>query len=398
MNPALLKLQEYPFERLKKLLNPVPPNSKFKPIKLSVGEPRHKPPEFVLQALSDARHDLGYYPTIKGSNLLRSSAAAWLENRYNLASESIDPDTQVIPVNGTREGIFSFTQACIDRKNNPLVVTCNPFYQIYEGAAILAGAELWYLDCHEERRFLPDLSTVPTKVWERCQILHFCTPGNPTGSCIGIDQMCVALHLAEKYDFIIVSDECYSEVYLDEKSPPIGLLDACKLVGNSEFKRCVIFHSLSKRSNLPGLRSGCVSGDRVLIERFLHYRTYHGCAMSPAAQAASIAAWSDESHVTANREKYKEKFAKVTAVLKPALEFFVPKASFYLWPKTPVDDIQFCKELYQSKNVTVLPGQYMGRTTSAGNPGTNRVRMALVAEVDECMEAAGRIINYVEGL
>ncbi|MAJ80385.1 MAG: succinyldiaminopimelate transaminase [Porticoccaceae bacterium] len=398
MNPALLRLQEYPFERLKKLLEPVSTNSKFKSIKFSVGEPRHKPPEFVLQALSRARNDLGHYPTIKGSNTLRVAAAGWLENRYNLTSGSIDPDTQILPVNGTREGIFSFTQACINPKNTPLVVTCNPFYQIYEGAAILAGAELWYLDCHEDNHFLPDLSMVPAKIWERCQILHFCSPGNPTGSCIGIDQMCLALQLAEKYDFIIVSDECYSEIYFDETSPPIGLLDACKIVGNNEFKRSIIFHSLSKRSNLPGLRSGCVSGDRALIEQFLLYRTYHGCAMSPATQAASIAAWRDESHVIANRKNYREKFEKVTAILQPTLEFFVPRASFYLWPKTPIDDVKFCRDLYQSKNVTVLPGQYMGRTTSSGNPGTNRIRMALVAELDDCIEAAERIINYVEGL
>ncbi len=279
-----------------------------------------------------------------------------------------------------------------------MVVTCNPFYQIYEGAAILAGAELWYIDCLEDNQFLPDFSKVPTKIWERCQILHLCTPGNPTGACIGIDQMCLALQLAEKYNFIIVSDECYSEVYLDETLPPIGLIDACKLVGNDDFTRCIIFHSLSKRSNLPGLRSGCVSGDRILIEQFLLYRTYHGCAMSLTAQAASIAAWNDESHVITNRRKYREKFAKVTAMLKPALEFFVPKASFYLWPKTPIDDIWFCRDLYQKQNVTVLPGQYMGRTTSVGNPGTNRLRMALVAELDECVEAAERIVNYVEGL
>ncbi|MBV32591.1 MAG: succinyldiaminopimelate transaminase [Porticoccaceae bacterium] len=398
MNPALLRLQEYPFERLKKLLDPVSTNSKFKSIKFSVGEPRHKPPKFVLQALSRARNDLGYYPTIKGSSALRITAAGWLENRYNLASGSIDPDTQILPVNGTREGIFSFTQACINPKNTPLVVTCNPFYQIYEGAAILAGAELWYLDCHEDNYFLPDLSMVPAKIWERCQILHFCTPGNPTGSCIGIDQMCLALQLAEKYDFIIVSDECYSEIYFDETSPPIGLLEACKRIGNDEFKRCIIFHSLSKRSNLPGLRSGCVSGDRALIEQFLLYRTYHGCAMSPATQAASIAAWRDESHVIKNRKNYREKFDKVTAALQPTLEFFVPRASFYLWPKTPIDDVKFCRDLYQSKNVTVLPGQYMGRTTSSGNPGMNRIRMALVAELDDCMEAAERIVNYVEGL
>ena len=397
MNPDLSKLQPYPFEKLAKLKGEVTPPDSLEHIALSIGEPKHPAPEFVLDTLRTELQRVENYPTTKGLPELNSTIASWLERRFSLAN--VDPVSQVIPVNGTREAIFAFTQAVVNRcQYRPLVVSPNPFYQIYEGAAYLSGAEPHFLPCLEQNGFNPDYDAVPEEIWHHCQMLFVCTPGNPSGSTLKLEDFKKLIDLADQYDFVLASDECYSEIYFDETSPPIGLLDACKIVGNNEFKRSIIFHSLSKRSNLPGLRSGCVSGDRALIEQFLLYRTYHGCAMSPATQAASIAAWRDESHVIANRKNYREKFEKVTAILQPTLEFFVPRASFYLWPKTPIDDVKFCRDLYQSKNVTVLPGQYMGRTTSSGNPGTNRIRMALVAELDDCIEAAERIINYVEGL
>ena len=304
-----------------------------------------------------------------------------------------------MPVTGTREALFAFTQAVIDNsQDSPVVVSPNPFYQIYEGAAILADAQPYYLDCIPEQGFIPDLSTVPESIWQRCQLLQICTPGNPTGAIMSVEQMQQAIALADKYDFIIASDECYSEVYFDEQAPPYGILQACQQMGRSDYHRCVVFHSLSKRSNLPGLRSGFIAGDAAILKSFLSYRTYHGCAMSLPVQDASTAAWNDEQHVIQNRTLYREKFAAVTEILRDVLPFPEPQASFYLWPETPIDDRDFAQGLFAQQNVTLLPGQYLSRDSATGNPGKNRVRMALVASTDECVEAALRIAQYVQSL
>lgn len=398
MNPALNDLQPYPFERLRDLLSGCQPPADLAPISLSIGEPKHAPPECVLKALQANLLGVNRYPITMGSLELRDAIARWLQTRYSLAPGGIDPATQILSVNGTREGIFAFTQSHIDPTCAPLVVSCNPFYQIYEGAALLAGAEPWYLDCLAENNFVPDLDSVPAAVWQRCQLLHLCSPGNPTGAVMSIKAMQRAIELAHTYDFTIVSDECYAEVYLDEMQPPPGLLQAATEAGHHDFKRCLVFHSLSKRSNLPGLRSGFVAGDRSLIETFMRYRTYHGCAMSPLVQAASIAAWNDEEHVIQNRQLYRDKFAAVTQILAPALEFPKPEASFYLWPKTPIDDVTFSRSLFNAQHITVLPGQYMSRISNASNPGENRIRLALVADITECIQAAERIARHVRTL
>ena len=398
MNPQLERLHPYPFERLNQLKTGIVPPSHLAPISLSIGEPKHPSPAFVKQVLVDHIDALAVYPTTKGGLPLRDAIATWLQKRFNLPTGSITADQHVLPVTGTREALFAFTQAVVDRDTSPLVVSPNPFYQIYEGAALLAGADVHYLDCTEENQFIADLSTVPEAVWQRCQLLHLCSPGNPTGAVMSIAQLQQAIALADKYDFLIASDECYSEIYLDEDNPPPGLLDACAQLGRTDYARCVVFHSLSKRSNLPGLRSGFVAGDATLLQRFLQYRTYHGCAMSLSVQAASTAAWRDEQHVIENRRLYAEKFAAVTDILRPVLNFPTPQASFYLWAETPIDDRDFAKGLFAQENVTLLPGQYLSRDSAQGNPGQNRVRMALVADIDECIDAAQRIKRFVENL
>jgi N-succinyldiaminopimelate aminotransferase len=399
MNPKLDLLHPYPFERLKALMAGIVPPAHLSPIALSIGEPKHQSPAFVKQALIDNIDQIAIYPTTKGGLPLRQAIADWCRARFKLPHSSMDPEQNVLPVTGTREALFAFTQAVVDTSaHEPLVVSPNPFYQIYEGAALLAGAELHFLDCTLDNGFIPDLSTVAPEVWERCQLLQICTPGNPTGAVMSIEQLQQAIRLADQYDFIIASDECYSEVYLDEKSPPRGILEACLAMGRNDFSRCVAFHSLSKRSNLPGLRSGFVAGDARLLSDFLRYRTYHGCAMSMATQAASAAAWSDETHVIDNRRQYREKFAAVTEILKDVLTFPEPTASFYLWPETPIDDTEFAAGLFAQQNVTLLPGRYLSRDTDAGNPGKGRVRMALVAETEVCIEAALGIKQYVQSL
>jgi N-succinyldiaminopimelate aminotransferase len=399
MNPHLKHLHPYPFERLNQLKAGAVPPAHLKHIPLSIGEPKHPSPEFVKQVMSNSIDKLAQYPTTKGGIELRQTIARWLEKRFNLGTDSIDPDQHVLPVTGTREALFAFSQAVINTDmDGPVVVSANPFYQIYEGAAILAGAEPYYLDCIPEQRFIPDLSTVPEAIWQRCQLLQVCTPGNPTGAVMSIEQLQQAIALADKYDFIIASDECYSEVYFDEQTPPPGLLQACEQMGRHDYSRCVVFHSLSKRSNLPGLRSGFVAGDATILKDFLSYRTYHGCAMSLPVQDASAAAWSDEQHVIDNRTMYREKFATVTDILADVLNFPQPYASFYLWPETPIDDREFALGLFAQQNVTILPGQYLSRESVTGNPGTNRVRMALVASTEECVEAALRIRQYVQSL
>ncbi len=399
MNSNLQLLHPYPFEKLRQLKVGTEPPTGLQHIALSIGEPKHQAPEFVKQRLRDTVDKLALYPTTAGSPQLREAIGRWLEQRFSLPADTIDPDREVLPVTGTREALFAFTQTVIDRADRkPLVVSPNPFYQIYEGAALLAGAELHYLDCNSQNGFIPDLSLVPEQVWQRCQLLQLCSPGNPTGTVMSLAQYQQALELADKYDFILSSDECYSEVYFNEDNPPLGLLDACWQLGRRDFSRCVVFHSLSKRSNLPGLRSGFIAGDHRLLQDFLKYRTYHGCAMSLPTQEASIAAWTDEVHVVENRRLYREKFAAVTDILRGKLEFTEPSASFYLWPKTPIDDTQFALGLYAQQNVTLLPGQYLSRATATGNPGQNRVRMALVADINECVEAAQRIVRYVDSL
>lgn len=398
MNPYLQDLFPYPFQRLSELNANVQPPSDQRPISLSIGEPQHASPAFVKQALLESIDDLSRYPTTRGCLALRETIAHWLSLRFHLPA--MDPESQILPVAGTREALFAFTQTVINGSTpeKPLVVCPNPFYQIYEGAAILAGANIHYLNCDARNSFIPDFKTVPVKIWQQCQLLQLCSPGNPSGATLSLEDYKLALELADKYDFVIANDECYSEIYCDEKKPPLGLLDACQQLGRDTFKRCIVFHSLSKRSNLPGLRSGFVAGDKQLITDFFKYRTYHGCALSLPVQNASIAAWQDESHVINNRQMYREKFAAVTSILKQSLPTSAPDGSFYLWPQTLIDDRQFAQDLYAKENIIVLPGQFLSRTTDQGNPGKQRIRLALVASIDDCIEAANRIARFVNSL
>ncbi|WP_339510726.1 succinyldiaminopimelate transaminase [Pseudomonas sp. RL_15y_Pfl2_60] len=400
MNDALNQLQPYPFEKLRALLGSVTPNAEKKAIALSIGEPKHRSPDFVAKALSDNLEQLAVYPTTLGIPALREAIANWASKRFNLPAGALDPARHVLPVNGTREALFAFTQTVIKRAqagDQPgYVVSPNPFYQIYEGAALLAGAQPHYLPCLEQHGFNPDFAAVSDEVWQRCQILFLCSPGNPTGALIPLDTLKQLISLADKFDFVIAADECYSELYFDEANPPAGLLSACAELGRNDFKRCVVFHSLSKRSNLPGLRSGFVAGDADILKSFLLYRTYHGCAMPVQTQLASIAAWTDEDHVRANRDLYREKFDAVLAILDGVLDVQRPDGGFYLWAKTPVDDEQFSRDLYAQEQVTVVPGSYLSRSVDGHNPGANRVRMALVAPLAECVEAAERIRHFVK--
>lgn len=396
MNPDLNHLKPYPFQRLATLKEGVTPPPDRSAISLSIGEPKHPSPEFVKAVLADNQDKLMIYPNTRGLPQLREAIALWLENRFQLRAGSVDPESAVLPVNGTREALFSFAQAVIDRSRDPLVVMPNPFYQIYEGAAYLSGAKPVFVACTEDNGFIPDFEAISDAVWQQCQLLYICTPGNPTGAVMDIAQMKRLIELADRFNFTIASDECYSELYFDEQQPPAGLLQACAEMGRDDFKRCVVFHSLSKRSNLPGLRSGFVAGDRDIMEAFFLYRTYHGCAMPLHNQLASVAAWSDEEHVRENRILYQRKFDAVLAILGDVLEVERPDASFYLWPKTPVSDTDFCRELFARENVTVLPGQFLSREVDGSNPGANRVRMALVAELEECVDAAQRIARFMK--
>lgn len=397
MNPDLTKLQPYPFEKLAQLKAAVTANSTLKHIALSIGEPQHASPAFVQQALIDNIHRLENYPTTKGIPELSEAIAHWLKKRYGLSQ--IDAARQVIPVAGTREAIFSFTQAAVDRtQSNPLVVCPNPFYQIYEGAAYLAGATPHFLPCLAEHGYQPDFSAVPEQVWRDCQILFVCSPGNPTGAVLSLGQYQQLLDLADRYDFILASDECYSEIYVEGQQPPLGLLEVCERLGRHDYQRCIVFHSLSKRSNLPGLRSGFVAGDAQLLAPYLLYRTYEGCALPVHTQLASVAAWQDEQHVADNRALYTQKFNAVIDILRAVLPVEQTQAGFYLWVKTPIDDETFAQKLFAQQNVTVLPGSYLSREANGLNPGKERVRLALVAGVEECIEAAHRIRRFVESL
>ena len=399
MNPDLDHLHPYPFEKLVALKAAVTAPAHLHDIMLSIGEPKHEPPAFVLDTLVKNLAKLSNYPTTKGIVELRTAIASWATKRFKLTSGSFSAEKNVLPVNGTREALFAFAQAVIDRsKAKPLILSPNPFYQIYEGAAILAGAEPYFLNCTPENNFIPDYTAVPEQVWQACQLLFICSPGNPTGAVMSIAQLQQLIALADRYDFIIASDECYSELYFDEANPPAGLLQACSELGRDDFSRCVVFHSLSKRSNLPGLRSGFVGGDAKILEKFLLYRTYHGCAMPVPTQLASIAAWQDEIHVQENREAYRQKFDAVLKTLDGCLEVSKPDASFYLWPKTPIKGELFAQQLFASQKVTVLPGSYLARETNAVNPGEDYVRLALVAPLAECIEAAERIKAFVKTL
>ncbi|MCW8128473.1 succinyldiaminopimelate transaminase [Microbulbifer halophilus] len=388
MNPNIEKLQPYPFTKLAKLKEGLEPADKPH-IALSIGEPKHQPPAFVRDELIDNLDRLASYPATKGIEALREAIARWLCERFRLGT--VCADTQVLPVNGTREALFAFAQAVVSP--GAKVLMPNPFYQIYEGAALLAGGTPHFINCRADTGFKPDFASVPDSVWRDCELLYLCTPGNPTGALLETEDLKALIALADRHDFTIASDECYSELYFDEQKPPPGLLQACEELGRGDYRRCVVFHSLSKRSNLPGLRSGFVAGDARILEKFLLYRTYHGCAMPVPSQFASIAAWQDEQHVRHNRALYRDKFAAVLDILDDCLDVSQPPASFYLWPRVG-DGEAFARELFRQQHITVLPGGFLAREADGANPGREHVRMALVATQDECVEAAKRIREF----
>ncbi|MCA3238952.1 MAG: succinyldiaminopimelate transaminase [Curvibacter sp.] len=394
MNPLLQKLQPYPFERLRQLFGGVTPNPAYRPISLGIGEPKHATPDFIKRALSeDLDTGLMGYPPTAGEPALKQAIAEWLARRYGVA---VDAATQVLPVNGSREALFALTQTVVDgRKPGALVLCPNPFYQIYEGAALLAGAEPWYVPSDPARNFAVDWDSVPPEVWARTQLIFTCSPGNPTGAVMPLDEWEKLFELSDRYGFVIASDECYSEIYFREQ-PPLGGLEAAAKLGRTDFRRLIALTSLSKRSNVPGMRSGFVAGDARIIKDFLLYRTYHGSAMSHVVQMASIAAWNDETHVVENRNLYRQKFAAVTPLLAPVLDVALPDAAFYLWAGVGGSDTDFARDLYALYNVVVLPGSYLAREACGINPGAGRVRMALVAETAECVEAAERIVQFVK--
>jgi N-succinyldiaminopimelate aminotransferase len=398
MNPGLSHLHPYPFEKLRQLKEGLIPETDRYPIALFVGEPQHPVPEFIRSAIVDNLQDLKKYPTSLGIPELREAASAWLEARFGLKAGTVDPETQVLPVAGTREALFSFAQALIDPAEQPIVLMPNPFYQIYEGAALLAGAEPHYLNTSATNRFVPEFDRVAEDTWRRCALIYICNPGNPTGAVMPMAQLQQLIDLAERHDFVIASDECYSEIYRDEHNPPPGLLQAAQAMNNDRFRNCVVFHSLSKRSNAPGLRSGFVAGDADIIAQFARYRSYHGCTLPLPTQKASIAAWSDEEHVRANRRLYREKFEAVGGILGDIWRMETPEAGFYLWPETPVPDTEFTRELFLRQNITVLPGRFLSRPADGIDPGENHVRIALVQPLAECIEAAQRIKDYLRTL
>lgn len=398
MTPHLKNLQSYPFEKLAQLkAGFVPPVDKT-PITLSIGEPAHPTPNFIKEAVVAHLHGLANYPTTKGVTELRLAIAEWLEGRFNLPTGTLNADHQVLPVNGTREALFSFAQCIIDATRPAVVVMPNPFYQIYEGATLLAGAKPYFVNSTESTGYLPDFSSVPAEIWQACQLVYICSPGNPSGAVMSQASQAHLLELAQQYDFIIAADECYSELYDDENHPPTGLLETAYQMGNTAFDRCMVFHSLSKRSNAPGLRSGFVAGSAKLLQSYLQYRTYHGCAMPLPTQHASIRAWQDETHVIENRRLYREKFSAFISILEEVCTITAPPAGFYVWLKTPIADTDFAQQLFAQENVTVLPGSYLSRNTAECNPGLNHVRIALVAPLDECIKAAHRIKNFLNTL
>ena len=391
MNPLLDLLQPYPFQKLAELFKGVQVNPAYTPVSMHIGEPKHATPKFISEALSSNLNGLANYPTTIGSDALRDSIANWVQRRYKIPA--LNAKTQVVPVNGSREALFSFAQAVIDRtREQPVVVSPNPFYQIYEGAAYLGGATPHFLNTLPDNNFALDFTQLSEDIWQRTQLNYVCSPGNPNGHVMPLAEWKTLFEMSDRYGFVIAADECYSEIYFD--TPPLGALEAAYQLGRGDFRNLVIFSSLSKRSNVPGLRSGFVAGDARVLEKFTLYRTYHGCAMNPAVQAASIAAWNDEAHVADNRRLYKEKFSKVMAILKPVLPVVMPDASFYLWLKVPIADTTFAQGLHRDYNVTVLPGSFLAREVRGINPGENYVRLALVATVDETVDAARRIAEF----
>lgn len=398
MNPNLNLLQPYPFQRLRDLFKGTTPNANFTPINLSIGEPKHATPQLIKDALVDNLAGLASYPSTIGSTALREAISNWISRRYGVPA--LNPETAILPVTGSREALFAFAQVIIDKSRikpigiKPVVISPNPFYQIYEGATFLAGAEPYFLNTLPENNYVMDLASVPVDVLNRTQLVYVCSPGNPSGKVMTLAQWESIFELSDQYGFVIAADECYSEIYFDEATPPLGALQAAYELGR-DYKNLIIFSSLSKRSNVPGMRSGFVAGDEKIIEKFALYRTYHGCAMNPAVQAASMAAWNDEAHVVENRRLYAEKFKAVTPMLKEVLQVDMPDAAFYLWAKSELPDTEFALKLYQDFNIIVLPGSYLAREAHGINPGKNFIRMALVASHEECLEAANRIKNYL---
>ncbi len=399
MNPYIKRLHPYPFERLGNLLANAKPPAGKEVISLSIGEPRHEPPKFIIEALERHTLDgLARYPMARGIPELRQAMANALVHRYGLDAGALDHKSQVLPLTGTREGLFSLIQAVIDpRERKPVVVMPNPFYQIYEGATLLAGAEPWYLNTPEETGFLPDFENVPSEIWSRCQALVLCSPGNPTGAVMSERDWQRAFELADEHNFVVVADECYADLYTDESQPPPGALEAATAVGRRGFERLVTLHSLSKRSSVPGLRSGLAAGDERIITPFAQYRTYHGCAMALPAQHASIEAWEDTAHVTENRHRYQEKFATARRILEPVIPVRIPAGAFYLWLKAPNgDDERFAHDLYAREGLITLPGRYLSRPTDSGDPGVGYVRVSLVPDEKTCEDAMTRLANFIE--
>jgi len=397
VNPNLDRLQPYPFEKLRALFQGITPAAQLKPIRLSIGEPQHPTPPFIKQALIENLDGLANYPSTQGGDALRGAIASWLERRFGLPA--VEPATQVLPVNGSREALFAFAQCVVDGSRRGAKVLCpNPFYQIYEGATLLAGAEPVFLNNLPANRFGSDFDAVPDAVWRDVQLVFVCSPGNPTGRMLARDEWARLFELSDRYGFVIAADECYSEIYFDDDAPPVGALQAAHQLGRSDFRNLVMFSSLSKRSNVPGMRSGFVAGDANVLKAFLRYRTYHGCAMNPAVQAASAAAWNDEAHVVDNRRLYREKFALVTPIIAAHLDVALPDAGFYLWARTPIADTDFARRLQAEYNVTVLPGSFLARDANGVNPGAGFVRIALVAGAAECVEAAERIAAFCQTL
>jgi len=395
MSPRLKLLQPYPFQKLRQLFAGITTNPALTHINLSIGEPKHPAPNLVKEALNQNMAGLSSYPATLGSDALRQSISDWAMRRYEIPA--LDPTTQILPVNGSREALFAFAQAVIDSSaERPIVLSPNPFYQIYEGAALLSGAEPWFVNCTAENRFQPNWDSVPEEVWAHTQLVFVCSPGNPTGAVASLSDWERLFEFSDRYGFVIASDECYSEIYFGENKP-LGGLEAAHKLGR-DYRRLVMFSSLSKRSNVPGMRSGFVAGDAEIIAQFLLYRTYHGCAMSPMVMAASAAAWSDETHVIENRKLYAEKFAAVTAILQSVLEVSLPDAAFYLWAKVPIEDEAFAAGLFAQQHVTVLPGSYLARAAHGVNPGLGYIRIALVAPLDECVAAAERIVQYCHSI
>ena len=395
MNPRLATLHPYPFERLRALTRDITPPPALRPISLSMGEPRHPTPAFIKQALVAGLDGLASYPATAGEPALREACAAWVQRRYGVA---LDATTQLLPVNGSREALFAIAQTVVDASRPEATVVCpNPFYQIYEGAALLAGARTAYANSDPKRNFAADWSGIDDATWARTQLLYVCSPGNPTGAVMPLDEWARLFELSDAHGFVIASDECYSEIYAGV-APPLGSLEAARKLGREDLRNLIAFTSLSKRSSVPGLRSGFVAGDAALLKSFLLYRTYHGSAMSPVVQRASIAAWGDEAHVEANRALYRAKFEQVTPPLAAVLDVALPDAGFYLWVNTPGEDIAFARGLLAQYNVAVLPGSLLAREAHGVNPGTGRVRLALVAGIEDCLEAAHRIVSYTRSL